>query len=341
MAVLKEEEFDGFLKRRISGFSVLLIHGEDEAVISSMAAQAIAALSGSSNASMLVDEMDAATCKKSPGIFADALNGMSLLGDRRLLVLDGADDSCLSFLNPALEPNPAENFVLLKAGALRKDSILRLGFESASHAAVVTVFPDDERAATQRARNVLQSQNMAWGEGAEESFFNLVGFERAIVAQELNKLVLYCLGASTIEASDVIAVCGDLAEDSLDDAIDAILAGDLSRIDLSFGGATGREAKSVLPLLAMHLGRLINLQATVAAGQGVDNAVRSAKPPVFFKRRAAVINQLNRLKLEDIVKLQTSVQSLVLKSRQLGAIAESATARSLLSVSRNLRSNST
>ena len=340
MAVLKEEEFDGFLKRRISGCSVLLIHGDDEAVISSMGAQAIAALSGSTNASMLVDELDTALCKKSPGIFADALNGMSLLGDRRLLVLDGVDDSCLAFLTPALEPNAGGNFILLKANALRKDSNLRSGFESAGHAAVVTVFPDDERVATQRARNILQAQNMAWGDGAEETFFNLVGFERAIVAQELNKLALYCFGASIIEESDVNAVCGDLAEDSLDDAIDAILAGDLARIDLSFGGATGREAKSVLPLLAMHLGRLINLNAAVASGQTVDNAVRSAKPPVFFKRRAAVVNQLNRLKLEDLIRLQATVQSLVLKSRQLGAIAESATARSLLSMSRNLRSNS-
>ena len=262
---------------------------------------------------------------------------MSLLGDKRLLVLENVDDASMGFLAPSLEQRPGGNFVLLKARALKRDSSLRVAFEGGAYAVAVAVFPDDEKAAGLRARNFLQANEVAWGDGAEETFFDLVGFDRSIVSQELGKLILYCLGAKMIMSEDVAAVCGDLAESSLDDTVDAILSGDLQNIDLSPGAANGREAKSVLPLLSMHLSRLVNLNAAIAEGQSADNAVRSARPPVFFKRRAAIANQLNRLKLEDLVNLQASVQALVLKSRQLGDISDSATARSLLSLARNLK----
>ncbi len=339
MAVLKEDEFEGFLKRRLSNFSALLLHGDDEAVISAMGAQAIAALVGDGGASLLTDELDSAACKKSPGLFFDALNAMSLLGDKRLLILDNIDDASIGFLSPSLEQPPGGNFVVLKARALKRDSSLRAAFEGGAYAATVAVFPDDGKAASVRARNFLQANELAWGDGAEETFFDLVGLDRSIVSQELGKLALYCLGAKAIQSADVVAVCGDLAENTLDDAIDAILSGDLQNIDHGLGAATGREAKSVLPLLSMHLSRLVNLNSAIAEGQNADSAVRTARPPVFFKRRGAIVNQLNRLKLEDIVNLQISVQALVLKSRQLGDISDSATARALLSLARNLKQN--
>jgi DNA polymerase III subunit delta len=337
MAALKEEDFETFLKRRILGFSSLLLHGDDEAVISSMGVQLVAALSGSGSTSWTSEEIESAACKKSPGLFADALSAMSLLGDRRVLILDSVDDSCLGFLRPCLAQIPGGNFVLLKTQALKRDSELRVAFESGSHSAALAVFPEGEKASSLRARNFLKENDLTWDEGAEQSFFDLVGYDRSVMMQELTKLALYCLGMKQVGQEDVAAICGDLAEESLDDAIDAVLSGDLLGVDRSFGGSGGRDVKSILTQLSMHLSRLVAMKSAVADGQTVDGAVRSAKPPVFFKRRANVMGQLNRLKLEELVKLQISVQAMILKSRQLGDISEAATGRSLLSLARNLR----
>lgn len=340
MAALKEEEFDTFLRRRLSGFSLLLIHGDDEAAVSAMGAQAISEfsrLNSANSASSIVDEFDVAACKKSPGVFSDALHAMSLLGDRRLLVLGPVDDSCMGFLGSAFEHNAGGNFVLLKAEGLRREARLRVACETGPYSASVAVFPDDRQTAGARARTLLEEAGLNWGEGAENTFFELVGFERSIVRQELSKLMLYCHGAKIVNAEDVAAACGDLAEDSLDDIIDALLSGDLPSLDRNLANALSRDAKTILPLLSLHLGRLVALKSAMNDGQNADNAVRSARPPIFFKRRSAIINQLNRLSLGDLVRLQTTTQTLSLRSRQLGNIASVSTARSLLSLARNLR----
>lgn len=337
MAALKEEEFDAFLKRRLSSYSSLLIHGDDEAAVSSMGAQAIAGFARGNSTASIVDEIDASACKKAPGVFSDALYSMSLLGDRRLLVLEQVDDSCISFLAPLFDQKPGGNFVLLKAQGLKRDSRLRAALESGPYSASVAVFPDDRETASARARALLLGAGLGWGESAETAFFDLVGFERSIVGQELAKLMLYCHGAKIVETEDVAAICGDLAEDSLDDVVDAMLSGDLPSMDRNLADATGRDAKAVLPLLSLHLSRLVTLKSAMSDGHNADHAVRSARPPIFFKRRSAVVSQLNRLSLEDLAKLQTSVQTLSLRSRQLGEISSISTARSLLSLARNLR----
>jgi DNA polymerase-3 subunit delta len=340
MALLKEEEFEGFLKQRLSAFSGLLIHGDDEAVISSMAAQSISRLIKESATPLLVEELDSASCRKSPGLFSDALNAMSLLGDKSLLVLESVDDSCLSFLAPLFEHRPGGNFVVLKAHALKKDSSLRVAVETNKYCAAVAVFPDDERTAAARARSFLKDKDLSWGEGAEQSFFDLVGFDRPIVMQELGKLALYCFGSKIVTLEDVNSICGDLAEGSMDDLIDAMLAGDVLGVDQGLEGAVAKDNKSVLPLLSLHLSRLAAFSSAMAEGQNADAVIRAARPPVFFKRRSAIINQLNRLSLLQLVELQTAVQALVLKARQLGSISDAAISRALLSMTRNLKSRS-
>lgn len=337
MAILKEEEFETFLGRRLANFSCLLIHGDDEGLVSSLARQAILKLSGESGTSLLVDQMDSSTCKKSPGIFLDAINAISLLGDRRLLVVDSVDDSCMGFLGEALTLRPGGNFVLLKSSSLKRDSSLRKAFENAPQAAAMAIYPDDGKIAAARASSFLDTQGLVWGEHAEQSFFALVGYDRAVVNQELAKLGLYCLGKRVISAADVDAICGDLAEESYDGMVDAILSGDLTGFDRAVGSSSGSDIKAVLPILASHLSRLVAMMSAQEGGQSLDQVMRNAKPPIFFKRRAAIAGQLSRLSLDEIVRLQSMVQSLVLKSRQTGEISSAVIGRGLLVMARNLK----
>ncbi len=337
MAVLKEEDFEVFLGQGIQKVAALLIHGDDEALVSSLARRAILKLSDGAGSSLLVDQMEASACKKSPGIFLDALNSISLLGDRRLILFDAVDDSCLKFLEETLSLAPGGTFVLLKSSALKRDSELRMAFETAVHTAAMALYPDDERVAFARARSLLETYAMKWDEDAEQSFFSLVGYDRPVVAQEIAKLALYCWGKPRISTSDVVAVCGDVIEESLEDTIDVILSGDLAGLDRALAGNFGRDGKALLPALASHLSRLVVLRSALDGGETIDQVIRNARPPVFFKRRAAIVNQLSRFGLAELVEFQAVVQSLILRSRQLGDISEAATNRGLLVLARNLR----
>ncbi|MDE2383648.1 MAG: hypothetical protein KGO53_03425 [Alphaproteobacteria bacterium] len=331
MGLLREEEFEGFVKRRLSASNGLLIHGVDQAAVAMLARQVAAQLGGESQ------RVDIAACKASPGLFADDFFSLSLLGGRQLLVVDPADDACLKFLEPLLAADKPANFVLLQADALGKASKLRGAVESAALFQSLALYEEDEAKLRARLGKLLAAQGLKWGDGAEEEFFAVVGDDRTIATQELEKLALYALGQSEISAADVAAVCGDTAEFGADELIDAVLGGDLELADRA-ATSLGADTRSFFALLQIHVSKLQALRMEMDRGMNADTAIRNAKPPIFFKRKGAMINQLRALGLQDLMEIQSSIQAVSLQARKFADLAPAINSRALLSLARLCRS---
>ena len=118
--------------------------------------------------------------------------------------------------------------------------------------------------------------------------------------------------------------------------VDAILAGDLESSDRIFA-ALGGDQKSFFPLFSLHLSRLQGFRVEMENGGTLDNVLRNARPPIFFKRKNALAAQLRALTLEDIIGIQETVQATVLQSRKLGDLAPAITSRALLAIARMCR----
>ncbi len=93
-----------------------------------------------------------------------------------------------------------------------------------------------------------------------------------------------------VDLDAAMACVGDLAGLSLDDALFAATEGDVARADraLELAIAEGATPVGVLRAGLMHLQRLHRVRLTVDDGQSAADAVRGARPPVFFRRVARV-----------------------------------------------------
>ncbi len=331
MSVLREDEFDGYLKRRLGASNGIMIHGVDQAAVALLSRQVSKQLGGE------VQRVDIAACKAAPGSFMDQFLSLSLLGDRQVLLVDGADEACLKFLEPTLAYDRVANFAIILCDALGKTSKLRAACEASSLFACLAIYEEDEAKLRARLSRILAGHNLAWGDEAEEAFFAAVGDDRSIATNEVEKLCLYAHGATQISVANVQAVCGDTAEFDADELIDSILGGDLERTDriaVSLGGDT----RSFFTLLQLHLTKLQTLRVEMERGMNADGAVRNAKPPIFFKRKIAILDQLRILSLDDLIELQETIQAASLQSRKQAALAETINNRALLSMARFCRS---
>ena len=148
---------------------------------------------------------------------------------------------------------------------------------------------------------------------------------------------LYCVGESEITEDDVRSICGDTAAFGTDELIDAMLQGDMEdtdRMAVVFEG----DQRTILIMVLNHLARLQGLRAEVDGGASVDMVIRSAKPPIFFKRQNAFKWQLRRFDLLSLFALQEQLTSAILQSRKLPGISDAITNRMLLSIARNAAS---
>ena len=338
MVALREDDLDAFLKRRLSASVGILIHGDDEAALNQLAAKVAKAVTGGVETSSS-DDVAASDVRQSPGVLKDAVASLSLWGDRNVVVVDGVDDHTLKAVQPLFEAAPGGNYVVLKAQALAKTSKLRAACESADNFASLALYADDRETLSKRVGAALQEANLNWDDAAEDAFFEAVGFERGVVNQEIIKLIVYAGTQSHITSDDVIAICGAQAEAEPDAMIDAVLSGDLANTDRMHmqWAEGGAQQSTFLALFALHLVKLQNFRREMALGATADGVLRNARPPVFFKRRAALLAQLNRLSLDDLLALQDMLSSAILQSRKSADLSQAIISRCLLSMARLAR----
>jgi DNA polymerase III subunit delta len=340
VAILREEEFENFVKRRSAAMNGILIHGDDSAAVSAMGQQAVRAIVGSGDASFATVRLDSSALKDNPSRLDDEFRSLSLLGERRIILLDGAEDSHLKFLNSVIATNEIGNFIVLMTGALSKTSKLRAAIEATEKFASLALYEEDVAALAIRIKKILTIESLSWGEDAEDQFFATVGYDRSTSAQEARKLCLYCLGQTEISSADVEAVCGDTAAFGADELIDAVLAGDLEKADRHFSNLDSElgGSRTILQMLILHLTRLQNLRSDMERGLSADLAVRNAKPMIFFKRRNAVATQLRQFSVDMLVDLQQTLAAAIFQSRKSADLFDAITNRTLLSIARSVRS---
>jgi DNA polymerase III subunit delta len=333
MAVLREGDLADFLKRKHQQFNGLLLFGNDESAISAAVSQVVAAMPDGEEPLRL----DASVLKSDPAALDDAFRSMSLLGDRRLIVVAGVDESHLSHVQSILDARSLGNFVLLVAVSLKKGSKFRSAVEGSPLFAAIGLYEETGGALVLRVQTVLRQLGVTFADGAAERFVDLCGSDRSVLVGEAEKLALYCHPNKTISIDDVEAACGDQAEFEADALIGAVLDGDLETTDRMFASMVlSGDAKSVLIMMQMYLARLENISAAVARGVDMQSANRAGKPP-FFGTQFDAVRALRALTGDDLGRMQVTVQQAILQSRQLADLGDAVTGRCLLSLARMVR----
>src|SRR5690606_4195920 len=123
-----------------------------------------------------------------------------------------------------------------------------------------------------------------------------LGGDRLATRGEIEKLVLYVGDGKEIRLADVEALVGDVSALSADDAVDALLSGDIEGFDALFDRQA--QAGQIFPLLSAAQRQLQSLHRMRASmersGQNAAATVAQARPPIFFARRRAVEQALGR-----------------------------------------------
>ena len=340
MTVLREDGFDQFLKRQISTMNGVLVHGADSAAIAAFGRQIVRAISGSNGDA---ERFDASILKEGAGRIQDEFYSLSLLGDRRVIWIDGVTDSHLKVLSEIIVSTQVANFVFLSSDSLAKTSKLRLACEEAVKFGALALYEEDLASVRTRLGSLISRAGLKWEDGTEDLFLEIVGTDRSVVTQEFEKLTLYCFGGAVISAADILAVCGDTASSSSDSLIDSMLMGDLESVDRMYSnldGDTGGQ-KMILSSTISHLVKLQELRGIMDGGANADSAVRGARPPIFFKRQSAVISQLKKFDVPELMSMQQSLAAATFQTRKNAALADAVTSRALLSFARLARSKST
>ena len=156
-------------------------------------------------------------------------------------------------------------------------------------------------------RETCAAHRIAISRDAVDFLVDHLGGDRLLTRAELEKLTLYAGDGGRVEFDDARAVIADSAALSLDDALLAAAEGDASALDRALARVfqEGESPVTVIRALLRHLQRLHLLASRIAAGASIEEAMRAARPPIFFKEQDSYRRQLRRWSEERLRKRST------------------------------------
>ena len=326
MAQKKANEVDSFLARPMSSFPVVLLYGPDKGLVSERARRFAEASKLPLDDPFAVIRMEADEIEADPAKLADEARTISMFGGQRLIWIKNAAGQkklaeAIKLL--ATEP-PQETFVLVEAGDLKKGAGLRSAVENASAGMALPCYSDDSRGIDGVIDDVLAEWKMQITLDGRQLLRASLGGDRLATRGELEKLCLYARGKERIDIDDVREAVGDVAGLSTDEVIDAVLAGDLARFEVSFDRVVKSGTAPFLVLnTAMRQFQQVQTLRYIADTErkSASVVVAAARPPIFFNRKKLIENAVSRWSGESLARVMERLQRAVLESRQNAGLA--------------------
>ncbi len=297
MVALKGKAIARFVAKPDAATRFALVYGPDTGLVSERArllAKALAELHGGD-----VEPFDATT--QEPGALYDAATSLSLFGGQQIIHLRGASNPLTAVLEAVIEQSAAAP-VVAEAADLKPSASLRKLAEARDDTVALPCYADSSADLSALIDEMLRETGQRIEPEAREALGALIGGDRLASRGEIDKLRDYCAGQEVITLADVTTICGDASTLLLDEAIDAVALGDAATADsiLQRAIAAGTPVQAVLAALGRHFEQLRTARVAVENGATAEAAMRTLRPPVFFKRQGAFKRQLTGWRLPTI-----------------------------------------
>jgi DNA polymerase-3 subunit delta len=336
---LPPSRISAFLQKPDAEIRGVLFYGPDEGLVRERAASLGRTICPDLNDPFRVADLSAATLAADPARLGDEAAQLSLTGGRRLVRVRGGDDGLARVFAEFFKRMPGEAFVVVEAGELTPRSALRRAFEEARRGATIGCYPDTPRELAALVRETLSAQKVTASRDASQFLVEQLGGDRLLTRSELEKLALYAGEQGKIDLEDARLCISDTAALELDDAVMAAAEGDAIRLERVLGRILqqGESPVTIVRALLRHLQRLHTLAARVATGAGLEEVLRTARPPIFFKQQEGLRRQLAlwsetrlRRQLDRVAKAEIDIKT-------TGFPAETICREALLGVARAAR----
>lgn len=303
-------------------FRAFLIYGENSGLVRDRATQLVKKVAGSLDDAFQVCVLD----KEQHDRLAEEANALSLMGGLRAVWIRDASETITKPLEVLLaetrEGYSFDSVIIIEAGILSTRSGLRVLAEKHPLVATIACYAETGRNLEESVRHFIGKKRIN-----SESFRALLaclGNDRAVIRNEIEKLLLYVGAQPEITVTDIHEAIGDGAEYSVEDVAYAVMSGHVGLADRALGRAIseGVTMIAVLRSLLYHIDRLMQVRISIEAGTPAKSAVSHLSPPVFFKRTDDFLKALDNWHSKRLLMLSQYVQHMEYLCKQTATPAE-------------------
>lgn len=269
-----------------------LIYGEDAGQVRELAKKLAETVVDDLNDPFRVTTLDVSNLTADPSRLSDEQAAMPFGGGRRLIRLRGITGDHARLISETIQEPSGDGLIIAEAGPLRRDSAMVKMFEASKTGAAIPCYADEGRSLAVLLDQTLKQENISLTPDARSYVINRLGADRAATRSEIEKLLLYVGKNGKLDLEDAVDAIGDAGSTSVDDLVYATATGDITSSHRALDRLTAANTQPITVIRSM-IGHLTKLRAVVAKAEtsGLEPALASIRPPIFFKRKTAFQEQ--------------------------------------------------
>ena len=255
--------------------------------------------------------------------FFEEILSKSFFENEKLIIISRSTDKITSIIEEILEKKIDDLVLILNSGSLEKRSKLRLLFEKNKEIICIAFYEDNNQTLSSMASQFFRNNKIQISQQAINLIINRCRGDRQNLKNELNKIESFIKNKKKIEISEILQLT-NLAENySVTELVDNCLAKNKNKTlnILNENNYNLEDCIIVIRTMLAKSKRLLKLFQEIKISNNIDSAISSIKPPIFWKDKQIVKDQINKWSHKNIELLIFRINEIELLIKKNSSIS--------------------
>ena len=250
-------------------------------------------------------------------IYDDILS-KSLFDNQKIIIINRASDKIFKFISELSEKNISDISFIINASALEKKSKLRSFFEKTKELICVPFYQDTPSSLSILTQNFLKEKKINISQENINLIINRCNGDRGILKGELNKIEFFCKNKKNISTLDLVKLTNLIENYSISELVDNCLAKNKKKTMyiLNENKFSSEDCITIIRTFLYKLKRILILSNDYLINKNLDKTILSAKPPIFWKDKDIVKQQINKWNPKQIKNLIYEINEIELSIKK-------------------------
>ena len=237
--------------------------------------------------------------------FIESILSKSLFESEKIIIIKRVTDKILKIIDEIDSKNFEDIKIIFNADNLEKKSKLRSLFEKDKKYICVPFYPDTDQTLSKLTYNFFQKKNILISPSNINLIVNKCNGDREILLNELNKIEYYSKNGKKITTESIAKLTNLIENHGTSELIDNCLAKNKKKIVdiLNENNFNNEDCILITRTFLNKAKKILILSNEFQNNKNIDLTISSAKPPIFWKDKEIVKQQIYEWTPENIKKL--------------------------------------
>jgi DNA polymerase-3 subunit delta len=253
-----------------------------------------------------------------PEIFYNEVLSKSLFENKKIILINYATDKLNKIIEEIFEKEINDISIIINSSLLEKKSKLRTLFEKNKELICVPFYPDTPEILSKLTYDFIREKNISISRENINLIINKCNGDRGILKNELDKIYFFAQNKKKISTENILKLINLIENYSISELVDNCLAKNHKKTlhILNENNFNSEDCIIITRTFLSKLKKILKLSKDYQKNKDLNKTISNAKPPIFWKDKEIIKQQINKLDPAEITKLIIKINEIELQIKK-------------------------